>query len=265
MSNKISYKEFYSDYQLLWDEYRDVVYNHKQKAGRDLSATIEENKHIINTVESMTDEEYRAFLINLFIEREKGKLGLNGKSERVEYFTFTLPSTSGDKAEKSISYKKYKNIQLLDTRLATSGFSDDNSLVSLFGDKKQKPEKIREMAQEYRLRLCEKRFQDLREGKLKPWTDYFYHAPIVEKQGISYSTFASQHEANRTKLAAKKQTYSTLDEIQGVGEKKRDALLQAFGTSENIAKASIDELATVSGIHKALAIKIYNHFNKKEE
>lgn len=66
-------------------------------------------------------------------------------------------------------------------------------------------------------------------------------------------------------IRTKKQTYSTLDEIQGVGEKKRDALLQAFGTSENIAKASIDELATVSGIHKALAIKIYNHFNKKEE
>lgn len=67
-------------------------------------------------------------------------------------------------------------------------------------------------------------------------------------------------------IRTKKQTYTTLDEIQGVGEKKRDALLNVFGTSDNIAKATIDELEIVPGIHKALAIKIYNHFhNKKTE
>ncbi len=214
MPNKISYKEFYSDYQLLWNEYHDIVYNHKQKVDKALSTAIEENKHIINTVESMTDNEYRAFLINLFFEKENGQIGLNRKSERVDYFTFTLPSKTGDTAEKAVSYKKYRNNQLLDTRLSTSGFSDDNSLVSLFSNKEQTPEKIRVMAEEYRLQLCEKRFQDLREGKLKPWTDYFYHAPIVEKQDqmISYSTFASQHEANRIKLAVKKRNNQKIDE-----------------------------------------------------
>ena len=68
-------------------------------------------------------------------------------------------------------------------------------------------------------------------------------------------------------IRTKKQTESTLDQIEGVGEKKRDALLHAFGTSENIANASIDELALVPGIHKALAIKIHKFFeeNKKAE
>lgn len=67
-------------------------------------------------------------------------------------------------------------------------------------------------------------------------------------------------------IRTKKQTYSTLDEISGVGEKKRDALLQAFGTSENIANASVEELESVKGIHKALAIQIHEYFaNKKAE
>ena len=66
------------------------------------------------------------------------------------------------------------------------------------------------------------------------------------------------HREIRTKL----QTHSELDEIEGVGPKKRDALLKAFGTSENIAKASIDELILVPGIHQALAAIIYNHFHK---
>lgn len=265
MLNKISYNEFYRDYQMLWDEYRDVVYNHKQKAGRDLSTTIEENKHIINTVESMTDEEYRAFLINLFIERERGEMRLNGKSERVEHFTFTLPSTSGDTTEKSVSYKKYRDIQLLGTRLATSGFSDDNSLVSLFSDKKQKPEKIREMAQEYRLKLCEKRFQDLREGKLKPWTDYFYHAPIVEKQGhiISYSTFASQHETNRTKLSVKKHNNQKIDERVLEDFNRNEAI---FNLIENISNENYTKFIkkALSSSVKAKDFNLSDHGRMRE-
>ena len=66
-------------------------------------------------------------------------------------------------------------------------------------------------------------------------------------------------------IRTKKQTESTLDQIDGVGEKKRDALLHAFGTSENIANASIEELETVPGIHKALAIKIYEYFQNKQK
>jgi excinuclease ABC subunit C len=64
------------------------------------------------------------------------------------------------------------------------------------------------------------------------------------------------------KLRTKKQTISPLDEIDGIGPKKRDALLKAFETSENIAKADIEVIALVPGINKALAIKIHNHLSK---
>jgi len=65
-------------------------------------------------------------------------------------------------------------------------------------------------------------------------------------------------------LRTKSQTKSVLENIDGLGEKKIDALLSAFGTSENISKASVEELCLVKGIHKALAIKIKNYFKNIE-
>ena len=59
-----------------------------------------------------------------------------------------------------------------------------------------------------------------------------------------------------------KMTKSVLDDIPGVGPKKRDALLKAFGTSEEVSKASIDLLQTVPEISPALASTIYNYFHE---
>lgn len=61
-------------------------------------------------------------------------------------------------------------------------------------------------------------------------------------------------------IRTKKQTLSVLDGIEGIGPKKRDALLSAFGTSEEIANADVDLIASVPGINKALAIKIKKYF-----
>jgi len=61
-------------------------------------------------------------------------------------------------------------------------------------------------------------------------------------------------------IRTKKQTSSVLDNISGIGPKKRDALLKTFGTSEEIAKASHELLQTVPGITPALAQTIVNYF-----
>lgn len=63
-------------------------------------------------------------------------------------------------------------------------------------------------------------------------------------------------------IRTKKQTASVLDKIPGVGPKKRDALLKAFGTSEEIAKASPELLESVEGINSSLAQTIYHYFIK---
>lgn len=63
-------------------------------------------------------------------------------------------------------------------------------------------------------------------------------------------------------LRGKSQTHTILEEIPGLGEVKIDALLSAFGTTEAIKNASVEELCLVKGIHKSLAQSIKDFFNK---
>lgn len=77
-------------------------------------------------------------------------------------------------------------------------------------------------------------------------------------------------EAHRFAITAhrkKRQTdsfRSSLDEINGIGPKRKQALLHRFGGLRELTKASVDELLKVHGINQDLAMRIYTHFRIQE-
>lgn len=68
------------------------------------------------------------------------------------------------------------------------------------------------------------------------------------------------HRARRQKA----RTQSPLEQITGLGPKRRQVLLKQFGGLRAIERASAEELAKVSGISAELARKIYDFFNGEE-
>jgi len=69
--------------------------------------------------------------------------------------------------------------------------------------------------------------------------------------------------AYHKKLRSMELEHSILDEIKGVGEKRKINLLKHFGDIENIKNADINEIAGVEGININLADIIYRHVHRK--
>ena len=65
---------------------------------------------------------------------------------------------------------------------------------------------------------------------------------------------------HRSKRSADIRT-SPLDEIEGIGPTRKKALLHHFGSAKGVSRAKLVDLEAVEGINRALAEKIYGHFN----
>lgn len=63
------------------------------------------------------------------------------------------------------------------------------------------------------------------------------------------------------KLRSKNISQSSLDDIKGIGKKRKINLLKEFGTIDNIKNASVDELAEVDGMSKNAAQNVFDYYH----
>ena len=75
---------------------------------------------------------------------------------------------------------------------------------------------------------------------------------ITRFQDTVHDTAIEYHR----KLRDREMSKSALDDIEGIGEKKKELLLKKFGSVEKIRQAKITEITEIKGINENLARKI---------
>ena len=102
----------------------------------------------------------------------------------------------------------------------------------------------------------------------------FYHMIGKESFALTYRSALAfylqnlRDEAHRfaigthRKKRAKSMYKSKVDDIEGIGAKRKRDLLNHFGSADEIAQASVADLTKVNGISKKTAEKVYNFFHK---
>ena len=68
------------------------------------------------------------------------------------------------------------------------------------------------------------------------------------------------HRAKRSKSLSA----SPLDEIAGIGQRRRRALMNHFGSAKAVSRAGVEDLKAVEGISAEMAQRIYDHFHERE-
>ncbi len=91
--------------------------------------------------------------------------------------------------------------------------------------------------------------------QLEPRDPVLYYLQRLRDEAHRFAI--GSHRAKRKKQIAS----NPLDEIEGVGGKRKRALLLHFGSAKAVARAKVDDLVTVEGISEAIANRIYDHFH----
>ncbi|NWG47022.1 MAG: excinuclease ABC subunit UvrC [Alphaproteobacteria bacterium] len=93
---------------------------------------------------------------------------------------------------------------------------------------------------------------------LPPGSPVLYYLQRLRDEAHRFAI--GSHRARRSKAIAA----SPLDEIAGIGARRKRALLNHFGSARAVQRAGLADLEAVDGISRAIARKVYEHFHGED-
>ena len=183
----------------------------------------------------------------------------NGLKDKKEYRRYKIKTVEGPNDYDSMA-------EILERRLQKGDFAD---LILLDGGKGQ-VSAVQKVFDKYGVNIPlwgmykddKHRTKGLisatKEFELDKTSNLYRFVASIQEEVHNYAI--TYHRSLRNKSLTK----SSLDDIPGVGEKRKKALLSNFKSIEDIKNASVGELSQVEGLNKSVAENIYNYFRKGE-
>jgi len=183
----------------------------------------------------------------------------DGRPDKGQYRRFKVRAEL-DEANDFLSMSEVLGRRYAPERMADERFGSRPDLLVVDGGKPQLTAAMNQLAElGLDIPVCGLAKSD--EEVFVPWDD----TPIVLPSGSAslYLIKQVRDESHRfaitfhRQLRDKAMTASILDEIEGVGPKRKKALMKSFGSMKRLKAASVDEIAAVDGIPAAVAAEIF--------
>ncbi|MDR7871237.1 MAG: excinuclease ABC subunit UvrC [Tissierellaceae bacterium] len=201
----------------------------------------------------------------------------NGEAKKSDYRRFRIksidtPNDYGSMEEvlKRRFIRGLEEKEKIEENIKLKGFSNFPDLIMMDGGKGQVNIALRVLSElGINIPVCGLVKDDYHKTRGIIYDNKEYHMSmdtlgfkmIYKIQEEAHRFAISYHKSLRTKDMFKSQ----LDDIEGIGEKRKMALMKHFKSIDKIKNASIDDLATVKGMNKVVAENLYNHFKKERE
>ena len=181
----------------------------------------------------------------------------NGKKDKKEYRRYKIKTVIGPNdydsmaeiVERRLKYGDFPDLMLLDggkgqvsaAKKVLNKYNVEIPLWGMYKDDKHRTKGL--ISQE-------------KEIELDRTSNLYRFVASIQEEVHNYAI--SYHRSLRNKSLTK----SELDDIQGIGEKRKKALLNHFKDIEAIKKATFEELLEVEGMNKTSSESVYNYFRK---
>ncbi len=187
---------------------------------------------------------------------------INGEAAKSQYRKFKIKTVEGNNDFASLKETLLRRLTKFDDK--DESFSAVPDLLVIDGGKGQLSS-VKEIMDEIGcnievISLAKREEEVFVPGRSEPYVlpRNSYALKLLQRIRDEAHRFAiTFHRSQRLK----RQTKSELDEIKGLGPKKKEILRDAFKTIDDIKNASIEELNLVKGIDKTTARNVYEHFH----